>query len=208
MEINQFKIFDIVSSHKDDASYWHIDFKRDLKPDKALSKTVTFAINGRPQASTYTYNGVEMARIRWTFTNFPNSFLMMTRREEISYVLLDGTDGPWFLKDDQTYNLDDTSHRDKVLNERVLGRKFVLNDIKGIVMAALKDIYVDKSEDEITEMGGLFWEIHSSTLSSFVDTGSKLIVTAIGLDETTIWLSDLIAPGITIGQYMQSKLSF
>jgi len=61
---------------------------------------------------------------------------------------------------------------------------------------------------EITEMGGLFWEIHSSTLSSFVDTGSKLIVTAIGLDETTIWLSDLIAPGITIGQYMQSKLSF
>jgi len=98
MEINQFKIFDIVSSHKDDASYWHIDFKRDLKPDKALSKTVTFAINGRPQASTYTYNGVEMARIRWTFTNFPNSFLMMTRREEISYVLLDGTDGPWFLR--------------------------------------------------------------------------------------------------------------
>lgn len=208
MEINEFKLIDIVADHKDDAPYYSVDFRRDLQPDKALSKTVTFALNGRPELATYTYNGVVMAKLRWTFVNGTDSYFMENRKEEISYTLLDGTDGPWFLVKDQHYDLSDTSHRDIVLDERVRGRKFILNDIKGIVMGALKQIYSNKTEDEITEMGGSFWELHSSTLSTFVDTGSKLIVTAIATDNTTTWLQDFIAPGVTIGMYMQGRLNF
>ena len=207
--VHEYEIGGLVEDKFLDLPMHSLDFTIHLKPEFALSKDVDYEENGRPMLAHYSWMDRELAQLRWTFTNQPNSYLMATRKEEVSYVKLDGTMGEWFTIKNQVFDMSKPHHRNRVLEERKNGRAFILSDVKAVVLGTLQAYNPTMSEEEVVELGGAFWELHSAGLSSFLDTGSKGIVTAIQNDATTTWLSLVMSPpSTTIRDYLMAKLNY
>jgi len=181
-----------------------VDFRRHLLPDIALQKDVTFdQITMRPTLAEYSYNGQLLVKIKWTFE--VDSANLMTRRiQEICYIKMDGTEGPWFIKEDQSFDINRQDQRNEMVRERETSRSALINDVKIVVLGMLQQ--TRPTENPYT-LGGSLISTHSSSIDAFIQTGAATFKEAITSDTTLGFLDDVIAPnGTTIRMYILSRL--
>lgn len=211
-DIEEYLISALVDRAFNDYKYWHLDFRRHLKKEVALTKDVSFDVVGRPIEALYTFNDVLYAKLKWTFINLPNSNLMGSRKEEVLYILNNGSEGPTFTVKEDFYDIAASPyHKGIVLQERVKGRSFILDDLKGTVLGSLKASNPTLPEMDVIEIGSEFFDTYSSELSTFKETGSKKIVTSTDTDTSLPWLDDDLTPempGYKIRDHIKAKLNF
>jgi hypothetical protein len=204
LDISEYKIGAYVDEQYDDLPCHLVDFRRHLKPTIALQKDVTINQSDmRPIEAVYSYLGVEVAKLRWTFSVDANN-LMTHRKQEICYILNDGTDGDWFIKEDQAFDINRQDHRNLVVSERETSRHSLINDIKIVVIGMLQST---RPAENPYELGGALIQLHSSSIDAYTQTGSSDFADAITNDSITVWLDDVIdGQGTTIRDYVLSRL--
>jgi len=204
-EISEYRIGSLVAEAFDDWSYFSVDFKRHLRPEFALTKEVDFDLaTFRPQIASYYHNGVLMAQLRWVFKTDANN-LVTLRREEISYTLLDGSQGPWFTIKNQIYNIARSDHRSQMVQERERTRRDLINDISIIVFGVLPVI---RPGQDPNQLGGELFDRYSSQLNAFYKTGGDFFKAAIQNDTLSDWLDEPFPqePSIDVRTYVISRL--
>lgn len=205
LDIDQYKIKNIVSPLFDDTPVNLLDFTLHLQPHIALDKRLTRDSSFRPEYAFYNYNGENYARRRFRF-DFATNGLIMRRREYLCYYHLDGSEGEEFLIKDRTFNHGDAEQFQQALAEQINLRKDIVAHIKTVisqVVAAANPMY---SLAEIIIVTDPFFQELTSERIAFVEIGSHDYsnkVKEIDLSSTPhSYLAAEVAPGVSLRDYI------
>ena len=195
---NRLKVYDLV---KDEFKFYHpskIDFRRHLKPEVNLQKTVEMLKNGRPKRAEYWFNSSKICEIRFDFEVDQLNF--MTRRTEmLGYVNQSNEITKHYAIHDQVYDRFDTHHARERIRERVEGRSLILDEIKSKLEIYLFQYFTElgKPYSEILDLAGNFWASYASGVSAWLNTGTTQFKEAVLADETFEFLDLIIPPELT-----------
>lgn len=175
----------------------NVDFKRHTKANIALDKSERkFNSNGRPDYFIYTLDGVNYAKRLVEIVSNSETNFMEKRTEKLAYYREDDSLGNYFIIKDKNYILGKDT--DLIMEERILSRKKIINDVKGLVVGALGLYYgATKTYDENLHEATLFFKLHADNISLFIETGvsqkqdpsdSDYLVDAISNDASTVFL--------------------
>lgn len=186
-----------------------IDFRLHLKENIYFQKNVVMLPNGRPQKSLYTFNGVLIAEIEFAFE--VNQFNFMTRRtEKLSYYKRNGTQSDKWIIADDVYDINNPYHLREMMKERSESRSLILEGVKAFLNGVLAAYYVPqgKTYPEILSIAGDFWGAYSNDIDSWINVGSPKFGENLNSDNTFAFLSVTVAAGVTVRQYIISKISY
>jgi hypothetical protein len=186
-----------------------IDFRRHLKPNIYLQKSVTTLPNGRPLYSSYTYQDQLIAEIEFIFE--VNQFNFMTRRiEKLSYYKRDGQKSEQWVIADDSYNSNDPYHLREMMKERSEARSMIIEEIKAMSNGVLAAYYIPqgKSYGEILVIAGDFWGKYSTSINAWINVGSPKFSQEISIDSDFPFLDVNISATATARQYILSKLTY
>ena len=205
----ELRVIDYVSDNFLNLHPSKIDFRRHLKENIYLQKSVTTLPNGRPVFSNYTYEGVLIAEIEFIFE--VNQFNFMTRRtEKLSYYKRNGEKSEQWIIADDSYNANDPYHLREMMKERSEARSMIIEEIKAMSNGVLASYYIPqgKSYGEILVIAGDFWGKYSTSINAWINVGSPKFSQEISVDSEFPFLDVLISPTVTARQYILSKLTY
>jgi len=211
-DLDDYKISSLVDNMYNDFPCNMIDFKRHLQPDKALNKKITMGAEGRPIKSEYFNGSDKVAIIYFTFQEDANSGLVTDRKEELVYIKNDDTEGPRILIKHKIYDLTTVGDGVLAMEERVMGRTTIINEMKATILAILQTNNPTFTTIQCIGLVKPFWDENDQELRDFIDLGTsgfKDAVVAVDLNTTSYtWLSYLAAPGVTTKDYIIGKLTY
>lgn len=167
------KVLDLVDQRFSDLPPSKVDFRRHLRQDLNLSKTVTMAKNGRPAKAEYFLDGDKIAEIVFEFESDAYNF-MTRRRELLGYVSRDGVIREHWPIYDQKFDPRNESHARERIRERKLARQEIMDSMKSKVETFLAMTYMaqGKTYAEVLEISGNFWTLYASIISSWENSGT------------------------------------
>lgn len=206
---SKLRVMDYVAPQFADSHPAQIDFRRHLKPGVVLSKNITFSANGRPQKADYTYEGKHIATIRFDFV--VNAMNLMTRRTELlGYVAMNGNIYDWYPIRDQAYDLLSPYYLTEAIKERYDARCTIFDEIKAVLNGFLYQFYTPqgKTYQEVLDIAGQFWAKFASDVDNWQNTGSSNLRINVLADQDFDFMDAPIKPGVTVRQYIISKITY
>lgn len=186
-----------------------IDFRRHLKQNIYLQKSITMLPNGRPQTATYSYDGVNIAEIEFIFE--ANAFNFMTRRtEKLSYYKNNNTKTEQWVIADDFYDVANPYHLREMMKERSEARAMILEELKAFLNGVLAAFYIPqgKTYGEILVIVGDFWSVYSNDIDSWINVGSPKFSINLTADTEFDFLSASVNETTTVRQYVLNKISY
>jgi len=212
MSLEEYRIFDHVDDYFNDRPYHSIDFKHHLKEGLVLKKLVTREANGRPTVAVYSHNNENVAKRTFTFIDDPNSSLVVMRTEHMAFIKTDGTEGPSFLIKSWTVDLSNADHKVFMADEREMGRKFIINELKILVYGAMQAVYPNEDSVQLGTRAGEFFGLHASVIDQFIQTGDKSISASMAQDmdpdHTTFLDASSGIPNVSVRQAIIAKVNY
>lgn len=204
------KITDLLDDSFVDLPPNKIDFRRHLKDDTVLTKTVIMAENGRPVRSEYRNGTNLIARIKFEFET--NAFNLVTRRtEKLCYFDLNGNEGQDYIISDETWDLSQTYYLAKAINERYAARCKIFDEIKAYINAIMLSTYLGQGltyQNVLTD-GYNFWKEYSSDIDAWLHIGaSGPFMDRITNDSVFAFLNFEISPNISIRDWIITRVTY
>lgn len=186
-----------------------IDFRRHLRSDIYLQKSVEMLPNGRPHKSSYTYNGELIAEIEFVFE--VNAFNFMIRRKELlSYFRKNNTQSEQWVIADDIYDQNNPYHLREMMKERSESRVMIFEEVKAFLNGVLAQFYIPqgKSYAEILTIAGQFWDKYSTPIDSWINVGAPQFKTMLSAETDFVFLDVPVAAGVTVRSYILNKTSY
>lgn len=186
-----------------------IDFRRHLKENLYLQKSVTMLPNGRPQVATYTLDGFLIAEIEFVFET--NAFNFMTRRtEKLSYYKRNNTKSDQWVIADDFFDVANPYHLREMMKERSEARSMIFEEVKAFLNGILAQFYLPQgwTYGQILEVAGDFWVTYSSDIDAWINVGSPRFATNLTADTEFDFLDVVVSEGVTVRQYVLTKTSY
>lgn len=207
-DTDNFKIKDLVDANFDDLPANLVDFKRHLKPEVALEKSVVMRPDGRPDKSLYYYNEVLIAIIHFYFIVDMHG-LLSRRTEHLHYIKTDEAEGPAVTIKDKTYNPDDIKF---VIAEKEQARKGIVQDMEATILGVLTLAFPELTSEQVVEIGVTFSHALQQQRDDFVIYGLPYFKEAVAAldpaDPGFEWLA-VPLPGVgTLQDYIVGKLTY
>lgn len=212
-KISIYRISPYIDKPFTDVKINMVDFKRDLKSDTALNKKVTRLPNGRPLKSEYYIGSVLMAVIDFVFEVAPNN-LITKRTEFLSYIKLDGAKGLSVKIKEKVYDLTDVGDAALAVNERVSGRRYLVDSVKVYISGVITKYHPDYTQYAIISMVTPYWSSIERDRNLFIDLGleyweESLLNIVDPLPAENAWLDYVVnTDGLTIKNYIISTISY
>ncbi len=208
--LGDYRVIDLVNREFEQLKLENIDFARHLKSDVALNKKVTKLPNGRPEKAEY-YNGTDLiAVIEFDFTADTEN-LLQRRREWLKYYKTDGTTSAAILIKDKIFDSTDLVDGEAVIEERVKARTSIVSSMKAFLSGVLMQ-GLGQTLPQVIATIKPFWDEYKVERDDFIELGSPdwkddLIAVDLGTTPHT-WMAIDIGGGVTIRDYMVSRLSY
>lgn len=169
-----------------------LNFRQHLLPNVSLEvKDLKMSVKGRPVNAIYKYyqsdpnhplysfNGQNIAKIKWNFQLDPYFALLVLRQEILQYYYEDGTLSEEYIISSETLNPYTNQYdMQKADKERVLARENIINAIKAKlhqnVFAMAGSISTETFYSIILSIGN-FFESYSDSLNAWIQTGSPVL---------------------------------
>jgi hypothetical protein len=203
------RVFDIIHPQFKDLHPSKIDFRRHLRSEIYLQKSVSMLPNGRPDRATYSYNGVEICEIKFQFETDSLNF-MKRRTELLSYYKKDGERGEQFAIADDFYDMTNPYHLQIVMQERSEARAMIIEQVKAFLNGVLAQFYIPQgwSYPQILQVVGEFWNKYGPPISAWISVASPQFQNLL-LDESDFEFLNLeVSPGVTVKNYVLQKTSY
>lgn len=213
-KISNYKIAPYVDINFIDSRIHLVDFKKDLKPEVALTKKTYRLPNGRPDYNEYYYNGELMAKIDFIFEANENN-LLTRRTEKLYYIKNDGTDGISITIKDKIYDINDMSDASLIVQERVNARTYIVNSLNIFILGVLQQYHADKTQEELILMVMPYWNDCEAERIMFIDLGlpnwknSMAAIDITNLPDDRTWLGYTIDENeTTVRDYAYNILNY
>lgn len=186
-----------------------IDFRRHLKPEVYLQKTVTMHPNGRPDKALYTYQGNKIAEIQFVFEADSLNF-MKRRTELLAYYKNDDTRGEQYAIADDVYDMTVPYHLRLVMNERSEARSSIIAEIKAFLNGVLAQYYLPQgwTYPQILEVVGDFWNKYGEHINAWIAVASPRFRDMLAAETEFEFLDVQVAPGVTMKAYILNKTQY
>lgn len=186
-----------------------IDFRRHLKPEVYLQKTVTMLPNGRPDKAMYTFNGVKIAEIQFVFEADALNF-MKRRTEMLAYYKNDDSRGEQYAIADDVYDMAIPYHLRLVMQERSEARSSIIAEVKAFLNGALAQYYLPQgwTYPQILEVVGDFWNKYGEPINAWIAVASPRFRDMLTEETEFEFLDVPVAPGVTMKQYVLNKTQY
>lgn len=211
LDVEFFKVFDLVDDYHYGVDVNQIDFKRHLQLNIALNKALTMSADGRPLYAEYFYGSTLIAKIYFYFIIDTNG-LMTRRTEELHYIKTDDSESDAIRIKDKTYNFANPTDFSLVIAERQEGRSNIINEIKAVLLLTLSAANPTFTIEEVVALGVVFFFEQDSNIYLFVDLGTsdfKDALAAIDLVTTEHdWLNIEVQSSYNLRDFMVDKLTY
>jgi hypothetical protein len=205
------KITDIIDDNFSHLPPDKIDFRRHLKNNVYLNKTITMLKNGRPDVCEYTYNGEIYAKVRFEFlTNHFN--LVYNKKTLLGYLNKNGEILHEYLLTAEDTDLGSPYGLQKGVQERFQARSYIFDEIKSYVNAVILQVYMGKglSYEEVLADGGNFWKDYSAEISSWCNIGGMAVISDKLLSDTKYSFLNLPSgvKSLTIREWILDRITY
>lgn len=208
-KIEEFKICKYAERHYDEIIFNLFNFKTMLKKQHTVNKKTHMLDSGRPEKSMYYINNELMAIIYFTFTSNSDNILT-NRREDLVYIDNSSIESEFVSIKNKDYDTTDINDAVIVLEERIKCRNFILQSLKMTIGNILK-MQLNLTLIEVAQLIIPFWDEFNTQKINFIDLGTpELLISFQAIDLQTTehsWLSNEISTGVTLLDYMISKLN-
>lgn len=208
-EQSDYKITALIDEQFDDLTINLVDFKRHLRAEIVLDKTLTRGLDGRPVQKDYFYSGTQYAKLIYTFVTNADNFVI-ERTESIYYIKNDDTDGIEVKISHRTYDPTNLGDVALMMQERTQARSFIIEEIKAFTAGVLQQAPMTIPQIIALTIG--FWNDHSGLMNEFIGLGYEGFKDAIAAIDTTVdytWLGTVWnVDGDTLQDYFVSRLSY
>ena len=150
-----------------------VDFRRHLKPNVYLQKNTIMLPNGRPDKALYSFEGEDVAEIKFSFQ--VDNFNFMTRRTEtLFYFKKNGQKSEGWIISDELFDRSKPSHLRAIMEERTQARSQIFAEIKAFLNGFLASYYVPqgKTYEDILVIAGSFWVKYSAAIDAWINVAS------------------------------------
>jgi hypothetical protein len=210
LSTRKLRVMDLVAF---DFKTWHpskIDFTKHLQTNIVLEKReVAMAKNGRPVSSTYYYGDTKIADISFVFESDYLGF--MTRRiESLGYYTVDDQIHDWYVLWDEKFSRAVTYQHQKRLQERVEGRRWIVNSFMADIDAYTTGL-IESNPSMAGSAGAAINQLlvdYVPQMETFINSGGTYFRETIRNDTTHGFLSMPLAPGVTVRSYIIDKLTY
>ena len=187
-----------------------IDFTIHLKEGIVWEKSLYNKPNGRPDKAVYSYDGIPMAEISWTFYDASGG-LFYQREQYLAYYNSNGTLGNKFLIKKKIINFTVPNQLAESINERVQARGSIVDEIKAVCSGALQ-VALQLSLEQVVNMIKPFWDSTRQDRENFIELASTDWMNYIATIDTSAeytWLATPVdANGTTCKDYMLYRLGY
>lgn len=203
------RVFGLVHDQFKDLHPSKIDFRRHLRPEIYLQKSVTILPNGRPDKAVYSFDGQDICEIKFEFESDSLNF-MRRRTELLSYYKKSGERGEQFAIADDFYSLDNPYHLQIIMQERSEARSMIIEQVKAFLNGVLAQFYLPQgwTYPQILQVVGEFWNKYGAPINAWISVASPQFQTMLTAEEDFEFLDLEVSPGVTVKQYVLQKTSY
>lgn len=203
------RVFDLVHEQFKNLHPSKIDFRRHLRSEVYLQKTVSMLPNGRPDKAVYTYEGTPICEIQFVFEADALNF-MRRRTELLAYYKRDGERGEQFAIADDFYDLTNPYHLQLVMQERSEARAMIIEQVKAFLNGVLAQYYLPQgwTYPQILQVVGDFWNKYGMPINAWISVASPQFQAMLAAEEDFEFLNITVAPGVNMKQYILQKTSY
>ena len=202
----ELRIKDLLLSEYKTLHSSKIDFRKHLAENIQLKNKDVTMNNGRPVEAIYTLNGVNIARIRFEF-EFDSIGFISRRKEILGYYNTNDEILEEYTISDEEY-LDTEYHLGKKMEEAILTRRNVLKTIMTVTNMVLLQNYLPLGQtvSQVQAMASQMFKTYNDDINVWIETGDGSLNQLIGNDMTYSWLDLEVSTGVTIRQFITSKI--
>jgi len=186
----------------------NIDFRKHLTV--YLQKDVTMLPGGRPDRALYTYEGVNICEIKFTFET--NAMNFITRRTETLFYFRDnGEKSEGYILRDDIYDLTSPYDLKESMSERSNARAIIIEEIKATLNVFLAQFYLPqgKTYNDVLSIAGAFWNEYSSSIDSWINVGAPQFREKMSSETNFDFLDQNYAPtGSSVRNYVLDKVTY
>lgn len=207
-----------------DFFYFHpskIDFTIHLKQNILLRKEVEMYKSGRPKVAKYYSPDTNelVCEIKFEFVNNSSGF-MISRKELLGYYQNDGTCTEYYTIHHRTYDFNNINQATESMNERVSARSNIIQEIKIVINSSLIKWLIDYGDAPSVAMnkslviGKDFFAEYRFEISDFIEVASPGFKQKILLQDKDVenpkypWLEKLLAPNVTLRNWIYDRLTY
>jgi len=183
-----------------------IDFRKHLEQNIQLKNKDVTMLNGRPVEAIYTYDNINIARIRFEF-EFDLIGFIARRKEILGYYNTNDEILEEYIISDEEYG--NTEYQlGKKFDESVKTRENVFKNIMTTVNMVLINHFIPLGETiaQAQKKGSDMYTTYNKEISSWIQTGDGDLNQLIEDDTTYSWLELEVITGVTIRQFITSKI--
>jgi len=183
-----------------------INFRKHLSDNIQLKNKYVIMNNGRPEYALYTLNNINIARIRFEF-EFDSIGFMSRRKEILGYYNTNDEILEEYVISDEEYG-NTEYHLGKKMEEAILTRRNVLKTIMTVTNMVLLQNYLPLGQtvSQVQAMASQMFKTYNDDINVWVETGDGDLNQLIGSDTTYSWLDLEVSTGVTIKQFITSKI--
>jgi hypothetical protein len=183
-----------------------IDFRKHLDENIQLNKDVIM-VNGRPDYAIYTYDNINIARIRFVF-EFDSIGFVSKRQEILGYYNTNDEIETEYVISEENFTNNSTYHLLKKMNESKQVRENVIDEIKTTVNGFLIQYYMPLGQtlSQIQTMASHLFSTYNDDINVWKEVGESDLSVNLTNDTLYEWLDLEIAPSVTVREYIVSKI--